>query len=155
MKIILLIIGKTKEKYLELWIAEYLKIISRFASVEIVVLKESSKDETGKIIKEESESILDFLKKRNDFYSVLLDKDGLMETSESFAKKLEEVRDFKGGKLLFVTGGAYGVSDEVKAAVSEKLSFGKFTFTHQMIRVMLLEQIYRGFSILSRSEYHH
>lgn len=155
-KITLLQVGKTKDSYVEEGIEEYVKRLHGFCDLEIVTLKESTGDK-GRMrhVEEESKMILEKLSKYTDYHKILLGIKAKNPTSEEFAAQIKNVRDFGSGKILFLVGGPYGVSENVISACDSVLSFGNMTFTHQMIRLMLLEQIYRAFTIIIGKEYHY
>ncbi len=154
MKIKIIRVGKNKDRYLDEGEAEFLKRLSPFADIDVVDLKESSVSKTftrDQCIKEEQERIL---KAVGDDYVVLLDEIGSAMTSIEFSGFLSTNKDI-GKSICFVIGGAFGVGDELKARADKLISFSKMTFTHQMIRLFLLEQVYRGFCIINNKEYHH
>lgn len=154
-KIRLVTVGTLKEKFLKDAINEYLKRLSRFAKVEIVELEESkiqSKSEE-QIKKEEGERILKRIKESD--YLILLDLKGEMLSSEEFSTKLKNLIDKGVSPLTFVIGGTLGLSEEVRKRANLSISISRMTFTHQMCRVILLEQIYRAFKIINNEEYHH
>lgn len=151
MKITLLFVGKTKDSWIQEGMDEFLKRLQKFAQVDVQIISECSKGDVQKIKNEEGKSLLEKVKV-NDFVC-LLDVQGELLSSEQFAVKLDTWKS-RGEKLVFIVGGAFGVHEEIKKRANFLLSFSKMTFTHQMVRVFLLEQIYRGFSILQGSEYH-
>ena len=154
-KIKLVTVGTLKEKFLKDAINEYLKRLSRFAKVEIVELEESkiqSKSEE-QIKKEEGERILKRIKESD--YLILLDLKGEMLSSEELSTKLKNLIDKGVSPLTFVIGGTLGLSEEVRKRANLSISISRMTFTHQMCRVILLEQIYRAFKIINNEEYHH
>ncbi|MBE6124118.1 MAG: 23S rRNA (pseudouridine(1915)-N(3))-methyltransferase RlmH [Erysipelotrichaceae bacterium] len=156
-KINLVCVGKIKDKYLLEGINEYLKRLSKYASFQIIEIVdekifENSNDSLDKIIKEkESKKVLD--KIGND-YSVLLDVYGQEVSSEGFASFLEKSIDNGISKINFIISGSLGPSDELRAKVNKRISLSKMTFTHQMTRLLLLEQIYRAFKINNNEIYH-
>ena len=91
---------------------------------------------------------------KDGYYVVLLDLKGESLDSVSLSKKIDEISTYYSSKIAFVIGGSYGVSEEVKKRANYKLCFSKMTFPHQLIRGMLLEQIYRSFKILNNETYH-
>ena len=153
MKIKIIVIGKTKDKYFQEAESEFVKRISGFAQVEELVLKEEDKGNIEQIKKAEGGKILEKLD--NDCFNIALDQNGKNLASEEFAKLIREQRDFGKGKISFIIGGTYGLSNEVLSKVDFKFSFSKMTFTHIMIRVFLLEQIYRAFTIIKGKKYHY
>ena len=156
MKIKIVQIGKTKGNFFDEAIAEFEKRIRIYADIKIVTLKEIPPKKTfttERCRQEEGEIILSFLKNEKGFV-VALDEKGQELDSREFAEELGRHKD-KGETLIFVIGGPFGLSDAVKTRANRLQSFSRMTFTHQMIRIILLEQIFRGFSILTNSGYHH
>jgi 23S rRNA (pseudouridine1915-N3)-methyltransferase len=157
MKIKLYCIGKIKEQYLKDGINEYVKRISPYSNVEIVEVADSKvKDnpnfaDISKAKNEEGERVLKLLK--ND-YLIGLDMNKPEFTSEEFASFLNKKMVEGGSNISFVIGGSYGLSDALKARCNTSISLSKLTFLHQMTRLILLEQIYRGFKILNNETYH-
>lgn len=143
-------IGKTKEKYLKEGINEYLKRLKSFCKIEIITLKEK-KGDRAKIIKQEGEEIIKKIDKSS--FVVVLDDKGKQKSSEEFAEFILGIQ--QKGKVTFIIGGAYGLPEEVIKSADFVLSLSKMTFTHQMIRIILWEQIYRAFSIIEGKSYHH
>ena len=148
MKIEFIFIGKTTEPYLNEGITTYLKRL-----VNYLTIPASSSRLREKIIEEESRAILSKIQPRD--FIVLLDERGKELTSRQLAAFIEKQMVAGTNRLLMITGGAYGVSDEVKQKVHYTLSASKFTFTHQMIRLLLTEQVYRAMTILKNESYHH
>lgn len=137
--------GKTKAKFIKDGISHYIKIISPYAKVEIIELREGS-GERDRVIEQESKAILSLVKE--DF--VILHKDGQILSSEEFA-------DFLRDKAFhqFVIGGVFGVNQEVFKSASFKLSLSRMTFPHELTRVILLEQLYRAMTIIHGKSYHY
>lgn len=154
MKIRIIQIGKTKDGYLKEGIEEFLKRLKPFANMEFLTLKEIIPSKAYSVEKakmEEGEEILKVLK--SDEHVVVLDEKGKDMTSVEFAKFLGKFAD-QGQTICFVIGGPYGLSAAVRTRANTLLSFSHMTFTHQMVRLFLVEQIYRGVSILKGKEYH-
>lgn len=154
MKIKLIRVGKNKDRYIDDGEAEFLKRVSLFCDIDILDMKDSKVSKTFTVeqcIKDEEDRLL---KAFGDDYVVLLDETGTSMTSIEFSKFLSDKKDV-GKSICFVIGGAFGVSDAVKTRADKMISFSKMTLTHQMIRLFLLEQIYRGFCIMNNKEYHH
>lgn len=151
-------IGKLKESYWVAAIAEYSKRLTRYCSLEIIELKEEKLPDNAKQAEEEQVKVAEgerILKKIPDpAYVVTLEIQGKELSSEALASKLDALSQSGRSDLVFVIGGSLGISDAVKARADFKLSFSKMTFPHQMMRVILLEQIYRGFKILKNEPYH-
>ena len=158
MKIRIIAVGKIKDQYLELGINDYIKKISRYASVEIVEVKdqpiynEKSLEEINNAKKKEGEAILKYIKDSD--YIINLDLDKKEMKSEEFARFLSAKSEYSGSFLTFVIGGSYGLSDELKKRANEAISLSKMTFLHGMTRLIILEQIYRAYKILNNEVYH-
>ena len=158
MNIQIICIGKLKEKYWTDAIAEYSKRLSRYCSLEIVELKESRlPDKAGpaeeeQVKTEEGKAILKAIK--DGTYVVTLEILGKQLSSTELADKMESLSIEGKSNVAFVIGGSLGLSDEISRRADYKLSFSKMTFPHQMMRVILLEQIYRGFKIIKNEAYH-
>lgn len=154
-KIKLVAVGTIKEKFLKDGIAEYLKRLSRFAKVEIVEVEESKIQNKSEdmIKKEEGERLLKRIGK--DDFVVLLDLKGNFYSSEELATQIDALISKGVSPISFVIGGTLGLSEEVRQRANIKLSISKMTFTHQMCRMILLEQIYRAFKIINHEDYHH
>ena len=146
MKITILTIGKLKEKYLVDAVKEYLKRIKPYAVVEIIEVPEC------RTVEEEGFKLLARIP--NDSWVCVLDVHGELMSSEELAKAVADLTLSGRSKLTFVIGGAFGVSESLKEAASMRLSLSKMTFTHQMTRLILLEQIYRTFKINRGEPYH-
>ena len=146
-------VGNIKEKYLQDLIADYKKRISKYAQIDLVELKDESNKINENVVKElEGERILSSIK--DGYYVVLLDLKGEAIDSVALSKKIDEISTYYSSKIAFIIGGSYGVSEAVKKRANYKLAFSKLTFPHQLIRGMLLEQIYRSFKILNNETYH-
>lgn len=157
-KIDLIVLGKIKEKYLNEAIDEYKKRISRFASLNIVELKDRDKPdklsdaELDKIIDEESEEIL--TKIDEDSFVITLEIEGKLLTSEEFAEEIKNVSVRGYSKITLIIGGSNGFNKKVSSKADLKLSFGRMTMNHKLMRVVLLEQIFRCFKIINNEAYH-
>ena len=158
MKIRIIGIGKIKEPYLKEGIAEYIKRISSYASVEIIEVKDEpikekpSLSEITKAIDTEGERVMKLLKPTD--YVISLDLHQKQLNSEEFARFLDEKLAKSGANLTFIIGGSYGLSNELKNRANSVLTLSELTFLHQMTRLILLEQIYRAFKILNNETYH-
>lgn len=157
-KITIICVGKIKEKYLKEAISEYSKRLSKFCSLEI---KEVADEKTGQnmspaeeaLIKDrEGERIAAVVKP--DDYLVTLEIEGELTTSRGFSEKLSGLLVKGVSKVTFVIGGSVGLSDNIIQRSNYHLSFSKMTFPHQLMRVILLEQIYRSFKIAAGEPYH-
>ena len=156
MKIVLVVVGKTNEKYLIEGISDYQKRLRHYAKfqiVEISNIKNAKSFSEIELIKKEGEMILKQINTSD--YLVLLDDKGNNFSSPSFAEKLQQWMISGKKRLIFVVGGAYGFSQQVYDRGNEKLSLSKMTFSHQMVRLFFVEQLYRGYTILNNEPYHH
>ena len=158
MKIKIVTVGKLKEKYLKAGIAEYSKRISRFAKLEMIELADektpdkASEIENQKILETEGARILSKIGER-DFVLVLA-IEGKTFSSEEFSKQLEEAYIKGYSTLTFIIGGSLGLAPGVKNRANLSVSFGRLTLPHQLMRLVLIEQIYRAFTIQQGSPYH-
>lgn len=156
MKITVLNIGRTGESWLKEGIAVYENRLCHYIPFEMIYLREpkSAKNQSENLQKEnEGKIILSALS--NFDYKVLLDERGKIMSSNGFSGFLQTAMNRGTRNLAFVTGGAYGFSEEVYQAVPERISLSGMTFSHQMIRLLFLEQLYRGFTIIRGEPYHH
>lgn len=158
MKITIVCVGKIKEKFYRDALAEYTKRLSRYCSLSITEVadektKEQASDVECTIIKDrEGERILKSI--REDGYVIALAIDGKNLDSVELSKKIENLALTGKSNLYFVIGGSLGLSDEVMKRADYKLSFSRMTFPHQLMRVILLEQIYRSYRIINHEPYH-
>ncbi len=158
MKVTILTVGKIKEKYLRDAINEYTKRLSKYCKLEIIeVADEKTPDNTSEVAEEsirqkEGERLLKQI--RTDSYVITLEIKGQMLDSVSFADKIEQLGIRGKSHLTFVIGGSLGLSQEVMNRSDYAISFSKMTFPHQLMRVILLEQIYRGYRIIMKEPYH-
>ena len=146
MKINLIVVGKLKEKFLVDGVAEYLKRLKKFSTVEVREISEC------RTLEEEGQKILSLVPKNS--WLCVLDVSGTALTSEDFAKKIAALNLSGVSNLTFAIGGACGLSEELRRAASFRLSLSEMTFTHQMARLVLVEQIYRAFKINRHEPYH-
>ncbi|WP_041921092.1 23S rRNA (pseudouridine(1915)-N(3))-methyltransferase RlmH [Ilyobacter polytropus] len=154
MSVNLICVGKIKEKYIKNGIDEFLKRMSLYAKVKIIELKEDGNDSNRKqSLEKESMEIIKTAEK-NKGYNVLLDIGGKNLSSEEMSKEIERLTVTGTSTINFIIGGSYGVSEEVRKISQMRLSFSKMTFPHQLMRLILMEQIYRWFSIFNNSKYH-
>ena len=158
MKIKVVTVGKLKEKYLKDGIAEYSKRISRFAKLEMIeladekTLDKASESENQKILEIEGQRILSKVGDRD--FVIALAIEGRTFSSEEFSKQLEEASIKGFSTLTFIIGGSLGLSSSVKNRANISVSFGRLTLPHQLMRLVLVEQIYRAFTIQQGSPYH-
>ena len=158
MKITIISVGKIKEKYLKDAIAEYAKRLGKYCRLEIIeVADEKTPDQASEAVEEgirakEAERILKNIK--DDMYVITLEIQGKMLTSEELADKIETLGIQGKSSIAFVIGGSIGLGKAVSDRSDFALSFSRMTFPHQLMRVILLEQIYRGFRIINGEPYH-
>lgn len=156
MKITLLTVGKTDRDWvkqgLDIYMARLKHYIS-FSIVEIPELKNVSSLSKEQIKSKEGELILKNVRPTDDL--VLLDERGKEHTSVEFAKLLQDKINYLGKDIVFVIGGAYGFSEDVYRRADSKMSLSRMTFSHQMVRAIFAEQIYRAFTIMRGEPYHH
>lgn len=158
MKITILCVGKIKEKYFSQAISEYSKRLGRYCKLEIVEVTDektpdnASEKEEMQIKEREGERLLSKIKEQD--YVLALAIRANQPDSMALAKKMKELTTYTTSHITFVIGGSLGLSDTVLQRANECLSFSNLTFPHQLMRVILLEQIYRSFRILSGEPYH-
>ncbi len=153
MKISLIVVGSIKDKYIKEGISEYLKRLSRFVSLEIIEVPDKSiGQDLDKVKKEEGELILAKIPKNS--YVICCDEHGKMLDSPGFADLIDNIYSFHNNHICFIIGGSLGIDESILNKAQYKLSFSKMTFTHQMARLFLLEQLFRAFKILHNEAYH-
>ena len=156
MKILLIVVGKTDQPWLVSGIAQYTERLTHFGQFEIQVILDlkNTKNMEEQVQKaREGEQIIKLLQPSDDVY--LLDDKGREMTSPEMAQWLEKRMAQSTKRLVFIIGGPYGFSPDVYARVPGRLSLSKMTFSHQMVRLIFVEQLYRAFSILNNLPYHH
>lgn len=156
MKVNILVVGKNKDEFVNLAEKEYLKRLQSFLTVNLVVIpinKINPKTEIEKAKNLESDKILKRIPERS--YVIALDENGKSFTSLDFANHLNNLFASQNKPLYFIIGGPYGLGNSVKCRCDELFSLSKMTFTHQMIRIILLEQIYRAMTIIKGKKYHY
>lgn len=158
MNITVISVGKLKEKYLKMGIDEYVKRLGGYAKIDLVEVPDEKAPETLSEIemdivkRKEGERIL--AKINDGTYVIALALDGKMKTSEEMAADLDGLMTYGKSKVAFVIGGSLGLHDEVLKRADEKLCFGKMTLPHQLMKLVLVEQIYRSFRIIKGEPYH-
>ncbi|MBG9587980.1 23S rRNA (pseudouridine(1915)-N(3))-methyltransferase RlmH [Cytobacillus firmus] len=158
MNISIITVGKLKEKYLKQGIDEYLKRLSAYAKMDIIEVpdekapEELSETEMIQVKQKEGERIL--AKIHPDAHVIALAIEGKMKSSEELADTLDKLATYGKSKIAFVIGGSLGLSQEVLQRADDKLSFSKMTFPHQLMKLILLEQVYRAFRINRGEPYH-
>ncbi|HZH85678.1 MAG TPA: 23S rRNA (pseudouridine(1915)-N(3))-methyltransferase RlmH [Brumimicrobium sp.] len=156
MKTKLIYVGKTGKSFLTEGEKEYTKRVKRYTSFEVVELpdvKNAKKRSEVEIKAIEAESILKKIKPSD--YVVLLDEKGIEYTSVEFSSFIQKQFNSGAQGLVFVIGGPYGFSEDVYQRANDKLALSKLTFSHQMVRMFFVEQLYRGLTILKNEPYHH
>ena len=158
MKITIITVGKIKEKYLKDAIDEYSKRLSKYCKLEIIeVADEKTPDNASAVVEnsirdKEAERIIKHIKE--DAYLITLEINGKQLTSEELADKVDKLGVQGVSHIIFVIGGSIGLGDAVLQKSNFALSFSKMTFPHQLMRVILLEQIYRSYRIINGEPYH-
>lgn len=151
-------LGKLKEAYLKEACKEYEKRLSSFCRLNIIEIEPvclsqtPSENEILSVLSAETKKIMQKLSPNSYIFSMCIE--GNQFTSEAFSEKIQAVGNSEKNSISFIIGSSYGLSDEIKKHSDFRFSMSKMTFPHQLARVMLLEQIYRGFSILGNSKYH-
>jgi len=158
MKITIVAVGKIKEKYLTMGIAEFVKRLTPFCRLSIIEVDDErmpenpSDAEKAKVLLKEGERMMKHIKEGT--HLIVLDVVGKLASSEELAEKISALGLRGKSDITFAIGGAFGLSPDLVKAADERLSFSKMTFTHQMIRLLLVEQVYRGFKINRGEPYH-
>lgn len=158
MQINIIYVGNIKDKYFSDAVKEYEKRLSAYCKVVNTEIKEAkipenaSAAQINKAIEEEGEKILSVLPQKS--YKIALAVEGVMLSSEELAKKIDLSLTGGYSSISFIIGGAFGMSEKVKKSCDMMLSVSRMTFTHRMMRVIILEQIYRAYNILSGGKYH-
>lgn len=158
MKITVIAVGKIKEKFYRDAVAEYGKRLGRYCRLEIIQVEdEKTPDKAGEALEQmirrkEAERILKHI--REDAYVITLEIQGKAYDSESFARELERLATQGVSHIQFIVGGSLGLHEEVCKKAGQAVSFSKMTFPHQLMRVILLEQIYKGYRIINGEPYH-
>ncbi|NTW71591.1 MAG: 23S rRNA (pseudouridine(1915)-N(3))-methyltransferase RlmH [Eubacteriaceae bacterium] len=158
MNLTIIAVGKIKEKFYTDALGEYTKRLGRYCSLKILEVPDEKAPENLSpgdmlsVTEKEGRKIIEKIPPSS--IVITMDIEGKQMTSVDFAKQIEQYAINGQSHLCFIIGGSLGLSDEVKQASSLKLSFSKMTFPHQLFRVMLLEQIYRGYRIIRNEPYH-
>ncbi len=158
MKITLVTVGKVKEKFYTQAIDEYKKRLSKYCKIDIIEVPDektmdlSKEGLNRKVIEKEGERILANIK--DDAYVIALAINGKMLDSVELSEKIDELMVGGKSQIVFVIGGSLGLSEQVMKRADYSLSFSKMTFPHQLMRVVLMEQIYRSFRIMNNEPYH-
>lgn len=158
MNISIITVGKLKEKYLKQGIGEYVKRLSAYAKIDIIEIPDEKAPETLsememlQVKAKEGERIL--AKISDDTHVIALAIEGKMKSSEELADTIDKLATYGKSKVAFVIGGSLGLSNEVMKRANDTLSFSKMTFPHQLMRLILVEQVYRAFRINRGEPYH-
>ena len=158
MHISIVTVGKLKEKYLKLGIEEYVKRLNSYAKIDVIEVadekapEELSTTEMIQVKNKEGDRIL--AKIHPDTYVIALAIEGKQKSSEELADTLDKLATYGKSKIAFVIGGSLGLSQDILQRADEKLSFSKMTFPHQLMRLILVEQIYRAYRINRGEPYH-
>lgn len=156
MNIDLVVVGRTNVPFVETGMAEYVRRLTRYVRFSVVVVPDvrgGGSLSEAELCRREGEALAVALEPYDRI--VLLDEHGVERSSEELASWLEEAMNRSVRRLAFVVGGAYGFSERVRALTAERLSVSRMTFSHQMIRLIFTEQLYRAFTIIRKEPYHH
>jgi len=154
-KLKFIFVGKTKEPWIAEGMKHYQKMLSKFAELEFVNIKDEKITQHSSekmVLEKEGERVLKYLDKKG--FSFVLDQKGKMFSTEEMAGLFKEKMSQGYNDFIFITGGALGLSPELIDSADFKLSLSKMTFPHQLVRLILLEQVYRVFSIIEGRKYH-
>lgn len=158
MNITIVTVGKLKEKYLKQGIDEYLKRLTAYAKVEIIELADEKAPETLSDVEmlqiKDKEGVRILSKIHPDAHVIALAIEGKMKTSEELAETIDKLATYGTSKITFIIGGSLGLSQDVMKRADEALSFSKMTFPHQLMRLILVEQVYRAYRIMRGEPYH-
>ncbi|HUH72838.1 MAG TPA: 23S rRNA (pseudouridine(1915)-N(3))-methyltransferase RlmH [Chitinophagales bacterium] len=153
MKIEFWVLGKTSFKYLDEGIQDYQKRLKRFTDFQIVIIPDIKANDPKTFITKEAKQVLDRLNPEDQL--ILLDDKGKNYTSIQFAQEIEKRQMLQQKKVIFLVGGAYGFDDAIYKRANALLSLSSMTFSHQIIRLIFLEQLYRAYTIIKGLPYHH
>ncbi|MCL2522463.1 MAG: 23S rRNA (pseudouridine(1915)-N(3))-methyltransferase RlmH [Erysipelotrichales bacterium] len=151
MTIRIIAVGKIKETYLQEGIQDFQKRINKYAKLEIIEVKDSASDDEKKAKKEEAERIEGSLK---NGYNIILAIEGETLSSPKLSAKIDEIATYHNPVINFIIGGSHGLCQTIIDKANYSLSFSRLTFPHQLMRLLLLEQLFRAFKILSNEVYH-
>jgi 23S rRNA (pseudouridine1915-N3)-methyltransferase len=158
MHILVISVGKIKEKYIKLGIAEFAKRLGPYCKLQLNEVNDEqaseqlSEKEVEQVKEKEGQRILQYIKQ--DHHVIALAIDGVNWSSEQLAKELDQLTTYGQSQIVFVIGGSNGLSETILKRANQKLSFSKMTFPHQLMKLILLEQIYRAFRINRGEPYH-
>jgi 23S rRNA (pseudouridine1915-N3)-methyltransferase len=146
-------IGKTTEKYLQDGIEQYARKLGFYVNTSIKFIPASTEKNMNRALQEERDKMLKTITPQD--FVVVLDERGKQFSSMELATEIQRILNRSLSRVVFIIGSAYGIDEEIKKRANLILSFSKFTLTHQMIRLVLLEQVYRSMTILKGESYHH
>ncbi|MFM8431291.1 MAG: 23S rRNA (pseudouridine(1915)-N(3))-methyltransferase RlmH [Bacteroidota bacterium] len=152
MNIAIIVVGKTAPEWVATGFKDYLKRLAHYSTIDLRIVPPAGNLPATQAMEKEGVSILSKIGSRDRM--ILLDEHGEGMSSVQFAGFIEKAQLNSVSSLVFVTGGAYGVSKAVRERADKTVSFARFTFTHQMIRLLLAEQLYRAFTIIKGQKYH-
>ncbi len=158
MNVQLIVLGKLKEKYMKDFSAEYEKRLSAYCKLSVIELEpiklsdNPSRSEIENSLNKETQLIKAKIPKNSYIFSMCIE--GKQMSSEDFSQKLQDIALTGKSNIVFIIGSSFGLSDEIKAMSDYKFSMSKMTFPHKLARIMLVEQLYRGFSIINNGKYH-
>lgn len=158
MNVQLIVLGKLKEKYMKDFSAEYEKRLSAYCKLSVVELEpiklsdNPSRSEIENSLNKETQLIKAKIPKNSYIFSMCIE--GKQMSSEDFSQKLQDIALTGKSNIVFIIGSSFGLSDEIKVMSDYKFSMSKMTFPHKLARIMLVEQLYRGFSIINNGKYH-
>ena len=156
MKLVLIVVGKTDKEWIIRGLTDYTERLEHFAHFQTIVIPDikNTKNMDSKTQKEfEGDAIIKQLMPGDDI--ILLDEKGIEMTSAGMAEWMQKRMSASSRRIVFIIGGPYGFSEKVYAAANDKISLSRMTFSHQMVRVIFTEQLYRAFTILKGIPYHH
>ena len=154
-------VGKVKEKSLKSLCDEYLKRISKYSKISVIEINDEKFEKVltlngiEKVKEIECNKILDKISSISNPYVICLDLKGNDYTSEMFADKISKITTYSSSNIVYIIGGSLGLTNKLIKQCNESICFSKLTFPHQLIRVFLLEQLFRSFKILNNETYHH
>ena len=158
MNVQLIVLGKLKEKYMKDFSAEYEKRLSAYCKLSVIELEpiklsdNPSRCEIENSLNKETQLIKAKIPKNSYIFSMCIE--GKQMSSEDFSQKLQDIALTGKSNIVFIIGSSFGLSDEIKVMSDYKFSMSKMTFPHKLARIMLVEQLYRGFSIINNGKYH-
>ena len=147
----ILCVGKIIEKFFKDAVSEYSKRLSKYTNLQIIEVDDINSDNINTILDKEKDLLIKHISSKD--YVITLEIEGKQLSSLELSKKIEELQIYN-SSIVFIIGGSYGLHQQIKDRADYKLSFSKLTFPHQLFRIILLEQIYRAYKIISNESYH-